>query len=127
MDSELWNQILLFYKEEFSIDSKYVNLMSVIDILILSVSGVSNSGIANSLDIDDDVVKSAIEENLDPFCGWASDLESNPLYVYGSTSSKEEFSKTLTKSGLSKPDIDKAYTSCLTLSNLLDSLSENWK
>lgn len=77
----VWSNLKEFYKTSFGFPEGLVELVSVMDILLLCVSGSSNKSIADFFGYDEFYVKRVLLEWLN-FEGWRDDLILNPYKIY---------------------------------------------
>jgi hypothetical protein len=81
MENEKWQDIQKLYEEKFNIPPRIIDLVACDDILLLSVSVLSNETISNQTGYDLIYVTSVIKTFLE-FDGWEHDLDINPFFVY---------------------------------------------
>lgn len=81
MNEERWNLIRDFYVSNFGVSPELVDLMASNDILLMCVSGSSNTSISKVLNIDEKSIKEIISLVLD-FDGWTQDLDLNPYSIF---------------------------------------------
>lgn len=81
MNITVWDLIKDFYKTKFGIPRKIIDLISVIEILKLSVQGYSNEKIARYSEDGIQYIIDVLAEFLD-FTGWDSDLDFSPIALY---------------------------------------------
>ena len=78
----LWLEIRQFYKREFNISPKLLDILSIYDIMVLCCEGRSNKHIARVLEItDESFIRSALDLAFD-FYGWDEDLDCNPREIF---------------------------------------------
>ncbi len=87
MNDTRWNIIREFYSKNFNIPEDLVDLVASNDIILMCVSGSSNSSISRILDIDEDSIKDILSTVLD-FNGWEYDLQLNPYRVFNDLANK---------------------------------------
>ena len=133
-NNEFWDQVKKFYFESFKIEGDKVDLMASLDILILSASGLSNENISNVVDVNVDEVLEILTSYLN-FAGWKTNLECNPLFIYGKNPGDRNKFTSLILEDISKSDSDilkgkgitTAFNICKKLARLLDTLDKNWR
>jgi hypothetical protein len=117
--SESWEYIKEFYKEHFGTDKWVVEMFANMDILLLCVSGASNTTISSFLNIPIDEIKLVIEEVFE-FKGWEVDLDINPYKDY-----KENLSDFTLMYGDSEIG-SQLLSICETMSDIEERIDNEW-
>lgn len=81
IEPNLWEVVKLFYKQNFDIPEIVIDYIAVEPILIKSLSGYSNTRIAQSMQDSVDYISGILSDFL-RFDGWNEDLDFNPLAFY---------------------------------------------
>lgn len=126
----VWGIVTKFYKEKFQIDSDVVTLLSELDILLLCVSGSSNSSIATFLELEPNEVSATIRKYFS-FDGWEQDLCLNPIGCYRSLDelSFDKFVLAVGEKCTGSYNLDmvsKMYSVCATYTRLEEVINEKW-
>jgi hypothetical protein len=119
--------------ESFGIAPELVDLMASNEILLLCVSGSSNTSISNLLNIEEDAVKDIITTIFD-FDGWKEDLEFSPYRIFEESESYLAFVGTIAElrsefnvePNITIDDINVMYLNCQTYSRIEDQLEQGW-
>jgi hypothetical protein len=133
MNEERWNAVRKFYMDNFNITPELVDLMASNDVLLMCVSGSSNSSISKILDIDEATVAEIIHTVFN-FSGWGSDIELNPYNLYKDDSSYISFVGSVVdlnlefnlNPALGIEQINTMYFNCLIYSEIEDKLDKEW-
>jgi hypothetical protein len=81
-NNKLWLEIKNFYKKEFNIPPKLVDIMEIYDIMELCCRGKSNKNIALRLEIIDiEFIRRSLDLAFD-FYGWEEDLDLDTRELY---------------------------------------------
>ena len=140
MNELRWNAVRQFYMESFGISPELVDLMASNEILLMCVSGSSNSSISRILNIDEESINEIISTIFD-FDGWKEDLDFSPFHIYEQDSNRIAFIGSIVdlfvgtaKINISDPheddiNIDKIelmYKICSIYKSIEDKLEKEW-
>jgi hypothetical protein len=127
-----WESVKRFYVEQFGVDPELVDMVAMGDVLLLSVSGSSNSSISKFLNIDKKVVKEILDTVLD-FEGWKEDIEINPYSIFtnllrnnqlNSSSFVREINSI--ERNIKMEDISKMYRICSIFCTIERRIDQEW-
>jgi len=119
MENDAWEEIQKLYEEKFHIPPRIIDLVACDDVLLLSVSGLSNETIARETGLDLAYITTVIKTFLE-FDGWIQDLDINPFYRYNKNKEHAEYVHDLQMiSPLVKAkDVETSYCLCKRFDNL---------
>jgi hypothetical protein len=127
-----FEEIKEFYLERFNIPGELVDILSVSDILLMSVSGACNESIADTLEVDVDFVKEVLTTMYD-FEGWNTDLTVNPYRIYsglrvGVDLNLEEFSRIVGERDetLDENNLRRLFSMCDIYNKLENRIDSEW-
>ena len=129
MNEKKWNEVRQFYMNSFGIAPELVDLMASNDILLMCVSGSSNSAISKLLNIDEDAIKEIVSTILN-FDGWTTDLDFNPYKIYQEDPSFISFVGCIAEMNNPEVTIDMIkvmHLSCIIYSEIEELLENGWK
>jgi hypothetical protein len=133
MNEERWNVVRQFYMESFGVAPELVDLMASNEILLMCVSGSSNSSISRILNIDIEDVQDIISTIFN-FDGWDDDLEFNPYQIYQIDNEYIAFVGEIAEliehfmlTDWDIDDINTMYFNCQIYSEIEDKLEVGWK
>jgi len=131
MNEKRWEVVRQFYMESFGIVPELVDLMASNEILLMCVSGSSNSSMSKILNIDEDSISEIILTIFD-FSGWKEDLDINPLHVYEQDNSYISFVGAIAETRIGKEttitisDIDLMFRICEIYKSIEEKLEIGW-
>ena len=133
MNEERWNLVRQFYMDSFGVSPELVDLMASNEILLMCVSGASNSSISRILNIDMEDVQDIISTILN-FKGWEDDLEFCPYRIYQEDNEYISFVGSIAEliehfvlTEWDIDDINTMYFNCQIYSEIEDKLEVGWK
>lgn len=137
MNNIHWEAVKEFYQKEFGIEDWVVEMYANMDILSLSVSGVSNEGIVNFLELPMKEVEKVLEDVFE-FGGWNKDLPINPYRLWklydGKRNSVEHFHDFVSDigvelgkySGFESVKAEKLFYMCETYNDIEERINNEW-
>jgi hypothetical protein len=134
MNEKRWDAVRQFYMESFGISPELVDLMASNEILLMCVSGASNSSISRILNIDKDAVEEILL-TIFSFNGWEDDIEFSPYGIYQADPSYISFVGSIAdlnmefnvEPNLDIDEINTMYFNCKTYSEIEDKMEVGWK
>jgi hypothetical protein len=127
MNEERWNAVREFYMSSFGISPELVDLMASNEILLMCVSGSSNTSISKLLNIDEEAVSEIVSTIFD-FPGFSTDLEFSPYSIYKEDNSFISFAGSIVEieedTGIEK--IELMYNNCKIYSEIEERLDSDW-
>lgn len=110
-ENYLWKWVIKMYEDKLGIPPEITELLSVIDILLKCVQGLSNDTIARYTETSPEYVSNVLEKYLN-FKGWSFDLDFSAIEVYNNCRSKEEFSFSVKLLSPMTKDMEEIYCVC---------------
>lgn len=119
-----WLEIIAAYEDILNIPRHIIEYVAVHMTLLYVVSGKSNDSIASIQDITADDVEHDCVEFLG-FTGWKEDLDINPLFVYNRVNGDyTTFVGWLIETGMSREQIEQAFTICKKFKEIEEQINE---
>lgn len=95
-ESNVWEGVQLFYKQNFGIPKELLDIMEIYDIILLCAEGKSNQSISNFTGIDDiEHIKKSLNKAYQ-FYGWDFDLDMNTRELYKRSTNRYGFISSVT-------------------------------
>lgn len=126
-----WEDVKSFYTETFKVSPELVDLVAISDVLLMSVSGSSNTSISKFLDLDTQVVEEILDTALG-FKGWENDLEFNPYQIYAFLKNIDSVTEPNFKReclailGLPNATVHLIFHLCKQYSDIEERIGEEW-
>lgn len=111
-----WEDFKSYFEDRFKISGQVLDNIAVYDVLLMFLSGLSNTDIADSVELDIQTISDILMDYFG-FAGWDELQEVSYWFLFNFTETKEDFLMFLKNYNI-KYDPEKLYYMCILLKKI---------